>query len=137
VPSAIRALAWFNLDYATFFAHLQVLWAIGASMIALSLLVRLPVVAVAAIGALLIVGHNVLDAVQVPSWRPDGSAPAPGFGGAIWMLLHTSRASSPSAVREGLSSGPTIHSCPGWGCCASATRWRASTRGRASRAVAP
>ena len=86
----VRALAWFNLDYATFFAHLQVIWAIGASMIVLSLLVRLPVVVVAAIGALLIVGHNALDAVQVSPWRPDGAAPAPGLGGAIWMLLHQS-----------------------------------------------
>jgi uncharacterized membrane protein len=84
----VRSLAWFNLDYATFIAHLQVLWAIGASMIVLSVLVRLPVVVVAAIGALLIVGHNALDAVQVPPWRPDGAAAAPGLGGAIWMLLH-------------------------------------------------
>ena len=59
-------------------------------MIVLSLLVRLPVVVVAAIGALLIVGHNALDAVQVSPWRPDGAAPAPGLGGAIWMLLHQS-----------------------------------------------
>src|SRR5215207_10663404 len=50
----VRALAWFNLDYASFFAHLQVIWAIGASMIVLSLLVRLPVGVVAVIGALLI-----------------------------------------------------------------------------------
>jgi uncharacterized membrane protein len=84
----VRALAWFNLDYTTFFAHLQVVWAIGASMMVLSLLVRLPVAVVAVIGALLIAAHNALDAIQVPPWHPDGQAPSPGAGAAIWMLLH-------------------------------------------------
>jgi len=86
----VRALLWFNVDYATFLAHLQVIWAIGVSMIVLSVLVRLPVGIVAAVGALSIIGHNALDAVQVPAWRPDGSTPAPGLGGAIWIVVHQS-----------------------------------------------
>ena len=65
--AVFRGLIWFNLDYS-FFAQLQVIWAIGVSMIVLSALVRLPLAAVAAIGAAIVLGHNVLDAVQVTPW---------------------------------------------------------------------
>lgn len=44
---------------------LQVIWAIGGSMVLLGLLVWLPVPAVAAIGAVLVFGHNILDLVKV------------------------------------------------------------------------
>ncbi|MBK4998033.1 DUF1624 domain-containing protein [Pseudomonas sp. S31] len=44
--------------------YLQVIWAIGISMIALSLLVWLPRPALLAIGALIIAGHNLLDGVH-------------------------------------------------------------------------
>ena len=40
--AVLRGLIWFNLDY-TFFAQLQVIWAIGVSMIVLSAAVRLPI----------------------------------------------------------------------------------------------
>lgn len=44
--------------------YLQVIWAIGISMIALSLLVWLPRPALLAMGALIIAGHNLLDGVH-------------------------------------------------------------------------
>ncbi|MGA9660564.1 MAG: heparan-alpha-glucosaminide N-acetyltransferase domain-containing protein, partial [Pseudomonas alloputida] len=44
--------------------YLQVIWAIGVSMIALSLLVWLPRAALLALGAIIIAGHNLLDGVH-------------------------------------------------------------------------
>ncbi|WP_081803447.1 DUF1624 domain-containing protein [Halotalea alkalilenta] len=46
--------------------YLQVIWAIGLSMIALSALVWLPRAAVAAIGIAIVAGHNLLDGVHFP-----------------------------------------------------------------------
>jgi len=45
---------------------LQVLWAIGISMIILGLLVKLPLKVIALIGALILFGHDLLDTVQLP-----------------------------------------------------------------------
>lgn len=44
--------------------YMQVIWAIGVSMIALSLLVWLPRPALLALGALIIAGHNLLDGLH-------------------------------------------------------------------------
>ncbi|HEN8798754.1 DUF1624 domain-containing protein [Pseudomonas sp. CM27] len=44
--------------------YLQVIWAIGVSMIALSLLVWLPRAALIAVGAIIIAGHNLLDGLH-------------------------------------------------------------------------
>ncbi|AXM95206.1 heparan-alpha-glucosaminide N-acetyltransferase domain-containing protein [Pseudomonas plecoglossicida] len=44
--------------------YLQVIWAIGISMIALSLLVCLPRPALLAVGALIVAGHNLLDGLH-------------------------------------------------------------------------
>jgi uncharacterized membrane protein len=52
----------------------QVLWALGAGMMVLSLLVWLPRPAIAVIAALLILPHNLLD-----NWEP---------GGLLWQLWH-------------------------------------------------
>ncbi len=57
---------------------LQVIWAIGCSMIALAGLVWLPRVAIAAVGAAMVLGHNALDVVQPP---PSDASP-------LWLLLH-------------------------------------------------
>jgi uncharacterized membrane protein len=68
----------FNLDYELG-VLMQVIWAIGASMIVLSALVRLPVRAVGAIGAVMIAGHNLLDGIlpqQFGAWAP------------LWNVLH-------------------------------------------------
>jgi uncharacterized membrane protein len=58
---------------------LQVIWAIGWSMIALAALVWLPPVSVLAIGVAIVAGHNLLDPI-VPQ----------DFGSAafVWTLLH-------------------------------------------------
>jgi uncharacterized membrane protein len=84
-----RYVIWMDLD-TSFIAHLQVIWAIGVSMIVLSALVRLPVAAVVAIGAAIVVGHNALDSVRVPPFPPIGNAavPAPTVIAKLWMVLH-------------------------------------------------
>jgi uncharacterized membrane protein len=71
-------LAWeFNFDYS--FAFVQVIWAIGWSMVALSALVFLPSRAVGAIGLIMIVTHNLFDGVRADSL---------GFFGWPWQVLH-------------------------------------------------
>ena len=74
----VRCLGWqFNFDYRV--TMLTVLWALGWSMIALAALVRLPAWGVAAFGAAMIAGHNLLDGV-----------PATAFGALapLWSVLH-------------------------------------------------
>ena len=61
---------------------LQVLWAIGVSMVVLAAVVRLPVKVIAAIGAILVVGHDALDRVH--------PFPAPGPAHVAWSMLHES-----------------------------------------------
>lgn len=70
----VRCFAYqFNADYRV--TLLIVLWALGWAMIVLSALVRLPASVVAAFGAVLIGGHNLLDPVR--SANP------------IWSILHS------------------------------------------------
>lgn len=57
---------------------LQVIWAIGCSMVALAALAWLPRFAIAAVGAAMVLGHNLLDAVQ-----PTAAEASP-----LWLLLH-------------------------------------------------
>ncbi len=97
-----RLLVWFNVDF-TFLAFLQVIWAIGASMLALSALVRLPLVALAAIAGVILIGHNALDGIGVPFWFPGGDTPAPGVGATLWLLLHQS-----GFFQIGGPSGPVV-----------------------------
>ena len=54
----------FNPFYNFFI--LQVLWAIGFSMIILGLLVRAPIAAIGVIGALIFFGHDLLDGLTLP-----------------------------------------------------------------------
>src|SRR5450631_277801 len=67
----------FNPSYPLF--NLQVIWAIGISMIALSVMVRMNMRLILLTGVLLIAGHNLLDTVHVP-----GS----GLPSFLWSLLH-------------------------------------------------
>jgi uncharacterized membrane protein len=74
--------AWFlmNLsdwDYSWFFV--QVIWALGWSMVALAGLVWLPRWAVAAVGIGMIAGHNLLDGIDAASL---------GRWSGLWKLLH-------------------------------------------------
>lgn len=59
----------FNFDYRV--TMLLVLWALGWALIALAAVVRLPIGAIAAIGAVMVAGHNLLDGVGSahPLWR--------------------------------------------------------------------
>ncbi|WP_459205588.1 DUF1624 domain-containing protein [Pseudomonas sp. MLB6B] len=59
--------------------YLQVIWAIGVSMIALAALVWLPRAALIALGLVIVVGHNLLDAVHFG----EGSALH-----VLWAILH-------------------------------------------------
>jgi len=70
--------AWtFDITYS--FIILQVLWAIGLSMIFLSALVYLPVAAILLVGLTIIFGHNLLDPITV-----NGN----GFGSLLWYTFH-------------------------------------------------
>ncbi len=59
---------------------LQVIWAIGLSMVALSLLQFLPFRFLLAIGLLIVFGHNLLDRISIenPFWKS-----------AIWSIVHS------------------------------------------------
>ena len=67
----------FDLSYS--FSAAGVLWAIGWSMIFLAAIIYLPTRTIAAIGILLIVGHNLLDNVQAEQL---------GNIGWVWTILH-------------------------------------------------
>lgn len=74
--------AWmFNFSYLQFGLIMQVIWAIGASMIVLALLVHLPLRAIGAIGVFMIAGHNLLDGIspeRFGAWAP------------LWNVIHVS-----------------------------------------------
>ncbi|WP_247233935.1 DUF1624 domain-containing protein [Telluribacter sp. SYSU D00476] len=68
---------WFNLTFS--FLMLQVIWAIGFSMMVLGGMVFLPWRVVLAVGLVIIAGHNTLDAVSFP----EGTT-----AHVVWALLH-------------------------------------------------
>jgi uncharacterized membrane protein len=78
VEVVIITFAWsFNPNYT--FHFLQVIWAIGISMVILGMLIYLPFKALLAIGMVIVLGHNALD---FPESAPDFKA------GFLWDLLH-------------------------------------------------
>jgi uncharacterized membrane protein len=85
--TVIRFGMEFNLDYASEAGFMQVIWAIGASMIVLAALVHLPVKVVGAIGVTIILFSNLLDGFSVTSWRGPGT-PVPDFWAGVYMILH-------------------------------------------------
>ena len=74
--TVVRVGIWFNVD-PTFVGMLQVIWVLGVSMLVLAALIFLPDPVIAAIGVVMVVGHNVLD----------GLRPAPDLQIA-WSILH-------------------------------------------------
>lgn len=70
--------AW-TFDPAPETYFLQVIWAIGLSMLALAALVHLPRAWVAGLGGALILGHNLLDSITLAPDLP---------GHALWAILH-------------------------------------------------
>jgi uncharacterized membrane protein len=85
--TVLRAVIMFNFEYNVAAAFLQVIWAIGWSMIVLAALIHLPLWGVTTFGAVMIAGHNIFDGVRVTSWQGPGSA-APGFWASTWHVLH-------------------------------------------------
>ncbi|MFL5501958.1 MAG: DUF1624 domain-containing protein [Gemmatimonadaceae bacterium] len=83
----LRVVIMFNFDFMGMAAFLQVIWAIGWSMIVLAALIHLPLGAVAAIGVGMIAVHNAFDGVNVTSWGGPGT-PVPGFWASVWHVLH-------------------------------------------------
>ena len=70
--------AWlFNITLPTI--PLTVIWALGISMIALSILIHLPKKLILIVGILLVAGHNLLDGISVPG---------KGASSILWSLLH-------------------------------------------------
>jgi uncharacterized membrane protein len=66
----LRCFAYqFNFDYRV--TMLLVLWALGWALIALAVVARLPVGAIATLGGVMIAAHNMLDGVRstAPLWR--------------------------------------------------------------------
>jgi uncharacterized membrane protein len=90
----------FDLDYA--FLPAQVIWALGWSMVVLAALVALPGWVPLAFGAVLVLGHNLLDGIGVDR-----------FGGAGWA--------GPSSSRPATASTSRTRSCPG------SASWRSAT----------
>jgi len=77
LEATLLSFGWsFGFPYPFFF---QVIWAIGWSMIALAGLIWLPRLAVLAIGAVIIAGHNLLDPIN---------ARALGDVTLVWQFLH-------------------------------------------------
>jgi uncharacterized membrane protein len=77
----IISLAWtFNPSYN--FIPLQVIWAIGISMVILGLLIRLPFNVILVLGLLIVFGHNLLDFPEAEkNFQPN----------FFWDLLHSAR----------------------------------------------
>jgi uncharacterized membrane protein len=73
----VRFAFTFNLDYS--FVFLQVIWAIGCSLVVLAVLIHLPHWAIASFGLVLIAGHNALDGVEPASL---------GALSSLWIVAH-------------------------------------------------
>ena len=84
--TVVRLVVFFNAKLVLL-ANLQVIWAIGLSMIALAGLVYLPQRAIFAIGALIVCGHNLLDGIHVPVWSKP-TLPEPTAIAKLWMVIH-------------------------------------------------
>lgn len=100
----IRPLIWFNLDYM-FLAHLQVIWAIGWSMILLAVLLWIPIWLTAVIALIIVAGHNLLDAY--PPRREPGS-----WEDVFWIVTREAGGFqapwTEPLVQSGLFGGPYV-----------------------------
>jgi len=67
----------FNIELPTI--PLTVIWALGISMVVLSVLIHLPYRLILIIGIVLVAGHNLLDSVHVPGKDVES---------VLWSLLH-------------------------------------------------
>jgi uncharacterized membrane protein len=75
----VLAFAWTYNFHFLHSVYLQVIWAIGVSMIALAAVIRLSPKTIGVIAAIMIAGHNLLDGIEpfaFGTWAP------------LWNLLH-------------------------------------------------
>ena len=88
IELTVVRLAWFfNFDYHFFV--LQVIWAIGWSMVALAALVFLPVRVVGLIGIVMIATHNLLDGIgAAPLITAPGVLAHASLRDWLWSILH-------------------------------------------------
>lgn len=70
-------LWWFDVNYG--FTNLQVIWAIGLSMIVLGLIIYLPKRVILALGLLIVFGHNALDGI---------TREGDNITSLLWYMLH-------------------------------------------------
>jgi uncharacterized membrane protein len=72
----------FSFDPSYHFVGLQVIWAIGWSMLFLAAIIHLKPFHIGLIGLIIIFGHNALDGIRPESF---------GRGKLFWMILHEQR----------------------------------------------
>ena len=85
--TVVRFAWFFNLDYSQM--DLQVIWALGWSMVVLAGLVHMPMWSIAVLGIGMIVGHNLLDGIRLEDFEmADGSL---GWQGWVLSVLHIPR----------------------------------------------
>jgi len=82
----VRIAVTFNVDYR-FLGVMQVIWAIGVSMIVLAVLIHLPLRIVGAFGVLMIALHNLLDRFHVEGWHGPQSQ-VPSVWAKLFIILH-------------------------------------------------
>ena len=82
--TVVRFAWFFNLDYSLM--DLQVIWALGWSMIALAALVYLPLWAIAGFGIGMILTHNLLDGIRLEDFQAAGGSLT--WKGWLLSLLH-------------------------------------------------
>jgi uncharacterized membrane protein len=82
--TVVRFSWYFNLDYSQM--SLQVIWALGWSMVVLSALIYLPSWAIASFGIVMMSGHNLLDGIRLDDYSTaDGTL---GWQGWMLSVLH-------------------------------------------------
>jgi uncharacterized membrane protein len=91
VEVTIVSFGW-SFDPLLHLSVLQVIWAIGWSMVVLAALVRLPTKVVGTAGVVMIAGHNLLDPI-----RPEQLGAFDWF----WRILHVSSWTTPLAAFHG------------------------------------
>ena len=88
---------WFDIHFG--FLNLQILWAIGFSMIALSLLIYLPFPVLLGVGAVIVAGHNLLDGIVMEGYSPQA---------LLWYFLHQNQFLPISQTRVILFNYPVL-----------------------------
>lgn len=104
--TVIRVAWTFNFAFARY-EMAGVIWAIGCCMIVMAGLVKLPAKAVAAIGVLIIVGHNIMDS---RFWQLVDSL-GNDFGSALWKLFYVGFYAGPISLTD---NGPNLMVLYSW-----------------------